>query len=1206
MNEIRPNEVHIDYLLGKLPEAQRDALERELEQDPDLLAELQKVEATEDSMLQWLRDSFPAARYQNDPHLQALMENLENSVAELASGKGEAGPVRTTSPVEPLTHETRAVHGSQDDTSQDGHSGHLAPPPLKRLGRYRIESTIGQGGMGAVYLAHDEKLDRPVAMKIPFMGVQADQQVLERFMQEARSAASLHHRNICPIHDVGEIDGQPYLTMAFISGKTLATWVDQPHSASEIITVISKVARALHQAHQQGVIHRDLKPANIMIDDEGEPVVMDFGLARRESDNDQPQLTQAGQIMGTPAYMPPEQIAGHTEEMGPPCDIYALGVILYELLTGKRPFDGNLMQLMSQIALESPPALRTINDQIDPQLESIVLKSLEKQPGDRWDSMLAFAEALEAWQPKSTPSKEPPAIWRRWPLIAAGLLGIIGLVWAAVILLKVETSEGTIVLEIDQPELAGAVVSVDGQKKITIETGEGKEPIEITADEKTHTLKVTKGGFETFTKQFSVKAGKQETIRVRLEATPDSPTSPTHATQIGEAPKYDPSPPPNLGTWEPFGTADVNRMFPGRKIVGAKTLPGLVFTPAKIEGIKRWNVTTHWPHDEIIAIAYSPDGKLFALGSSDGTRIYDAEKLTIQKILPSTNWPLQSISWRPDGERLMVNGTCWSVDGKLEANNHLPSGLTPDVSVYSPDGTLVVSGRGRDKQIVLHDLDSGKFKTITSESAFAGPPAWSPDSERFATVHRSREIRIWSRLGELQATVDGLDAFSVEDKVAYIQWSPDGKWIGLADGIQGVVHRIGADGKRGEPIKVGGYPVYRFSWSADGKRVHPHAAVSPEGTRMISMISGTKSLTFSERDVTTHRTGQADFPFAGLAWNPNGDSFITGKSRGFDRWSSTGAYLETLEKSFWVNQRIAYQPGGDLVALCGPAVDEVLLGNAQKGFKRIVAGGYRSLSWSADGRYLAAARYTEVLEIYDSTGVKTAEIHGAEDSRLAGYFAPDKLLLVVWDITHGTLQLCSPTTDWKLRPIEGLEKDCGHPYWSPDGQFLYVNKVGVLKSEMDGSFTKISTSLSDLSSGPENIFSSWTPNGKEFLWAYGTNLRKYQVADGRLLKSFYYDVDNCSALSHHPTRNLFTTCHTNSTIITWNGQTMEPYWQTVMLPGEKAITFTAAGQILHGDRAVVDEHLAYYYETDDGKIKTVTPSEFEKLIGESLFAPAAN
>lgn len=516
MTETGQNKVHIDYLLGKLPEAQRDALERELEQNPDLLAELQKVEATEDSMLQWLRDSFPAARYQNDPHLQALLKNLENSVADLASGNEEAGPVRTTSPLEPLTHETRAIHGSQDDTSRDGRVGHVAPPPPKRLGRYRIESTIGQGGMGAVYLAHDEKLDRPVAMKIPFMGVQADQQVLERFLQEARSAASLHHRNICPIHDVGEIDGQPYLTMAFISGKTLATWVDEPHSPGEIIAVISKVARALHQAHEQGVIHRDLKPANIMIDDEGEPVVMDFGLARRDSDDDQPQLTQAGQIMGTPAYMPPEQISGRTEEMGPPCDIYALGVILYELLTGKRPFNGNFMQLMSQIALESPPALRTINDQIDPQLETIVLKSLEKQPSDRWDSMLAFAEALEGWQPSNAPSKEPPTTWRRWPLIAAGLLGVIGLVWAAAVLIKIDTEAGTIVLEIDDPSAIGAVVTVDG-KTIKIDQ-QGQLPIQVTADEKEHMLKVTKGGFETFTEKFSVKSGGKESIRVRLIA----------------------------------------------------------------------------------------------------------------------------------------------------------------------------------------------------------------------------------------------------------------------------------------------------------------------------------------------------------------------------------------------------------------------------------------------------------------------------------------------------------------------------------------------------------------------------------------------------------------------------------------------------------------------------------------------------------------
>ncbi|MCR9119699.1 MAG: SUMF1/EgtB/PvdO family nonheme iron enzyme, partial [bacterium] len=171
---------------------------------------------------------------------------------------------------------------------------------------------------------------------------------------------------------------------------------------------------------------------------------------------------------------------------------------------------------MSQIALESPPALRTINDQIDPQLETIVLKSLEKQPSDRWDSMLAFAEALEAWRPSNAPSKEPPTTKRRWPLIAAGLLGVIGLVWAAAVLIKIDTEAGTIVLEIDDPSAIGAVVTVDG-KTIKINQ-QGQLPIQVTADEKEQMLKVTKGGFETFTEKFSVKSGGKESIRVRLVA----------------------------------------------------------------------------------------------------------------------------------------------------------------------------------------------------------------------------------------------------------------------------------------------------------------------------------------------------------------------------------------------------------------------------------------------------------------------------------------------------------------------------------------------------------------------------------------------------------------------------------------------------------------------------------------------------------------
>src|SRR5262249_15635325 len=217
------------------------------------------------------------------------------------------------------------------------------PPPVpEQFGRYRILKLLGGGAMGRVYLAHDTQLDRRVALKIPYIRPDDGPEILTRFYREARSAATLRHPHICPVYDVGESDGTPYLTMAFIDGPTLGEVLRRqgPMKQADAARMVHKLAGALEEAHAHGVIHRDLKPSNVMIDKRGEPVVMDFGLALR-TDQDA-RLTSPGSVLGTPAYMPPEQVKGDLKTMGPGCDIYSLGVILYELLTGHLPFRGTM------------------------------------------------------------------------------------------------------------------------------------------------------------------------------------------------------------------------------------------------------------------------------------------------------------------------------------------------------------------------------------------------------------------------------------------------------------------------------------------------------------------------------------------------------------------------------------------------------------------------------------------------------------------------------------------------------------------------------------------------------------------------------------------------------------------------------------------------------------------------------------------------
>lgn len=267
------------------------------------------------------------------------------------------------------------------------------------FGRYRILKLLGRGGMGSVYLAHDSALGRDVAIKIPDLSGPDAVDLKERFSREARAAATLHHPNICPVYDVGEFDGQPYLTMRYVEGRPLTKFIhpERPQNPRTVAVVIRKLAVGLAEAHRHGIVHRDLKPANIMMDGRNEPIVMDFGLARQMGGANDKKVTQSGMIVGTPAYMSPEQITGDPAQIDARTDIWSLGVILFEMLTGQLPYDGNVLQIIGAIQHVEPPVVLERRTGLPERLNQICRKMMTRDRTERYQDMTEVANDLAAW-----------------------------------------------------------------------------------------------------------------------------------------------------------------------------------------------------------------------------------------------------------------------------------------------------------------------------------------------------------------------------------------------------------------------------------------------------------------------------------------------------------------------------------------------------------------------------------------------------------------------------------------------------------------------------------------------------------------------------------------------------------------------------------------------------------------------------------------
>jgi WD40 repeat protein/tRNA A-37 threonylcarbamoyl transferase component Bud32 len=1023
------------------------ASEREQRLNEVLAAYLEAVEAGQrPNQQEWL------VRY---PDLATELADFFANQERLAD---LAAPMRAAPVEAPLTRE--AVTLRPEPSAANG-------PPLgtriRYFGDYELLEEIARGGMGVVYKARQVSLNRLVALKMILAGQLASESDVQRFKTEAEAAANLDHPNIVPIYEVGEHDGQHYFSMKLIEGGSLANAIAQRSGAKDqkeqqsAARLVATVARAVHHAHQRGILHRDLKPGNILLDAHGHPHVTDFGLARRvEGGSD---LTRSGAIVGTPSYMAPEQ-ARAEKGLSTAIDVYSLGAILYELLTGRPPFQAATpLDTVLQLLDREPERPRALNPRVDRDLETICQKCLEKDPQRRFGTAEALAIDLEHWLAGEPISARPVGnaerLWRwcnRNPAVAAlttavalALAGGAGLssyfaleavherdrandraeeAQASAERLRAEKRVSDSRLYIADMRLAQRAWE-DAHIGRLLELLEGQRP------ERTGDI-----DFRAFEWHYWWRLSHSEILSLRghadlVHSVAFSPDGKRLASGSSDR---------KLKVWDAASgqetltlkghadwVASVAFSPDGKRIVsgsGDKTLK--VWDAAS--GQETLTLKGH--ADWVFSVAFSPDGKRIASGSGDGTlKVWDAASGQTTMTLKGHLGPVLSVAFSPDGKRLASGSgdetlKVWDVASGQETltlEGHADSVFSV---AFSPDGKRIVSGSG-DGTLKVWDAASGQETlTLKGHAQLVFSVAFSPDGKRIASGSSDGTLKVWDAAsGQETLTLKGHNA-----DIMCVAFSPDGKRIvsGSGDKTLKVWDETSAQG----PLSLKGHTgkVARIAFSPDGKRL---ASASYDHTLKVwDAASGQETLTLTE---------QLDLG-AGVAFSPDGKRLASGNmDQTLKVWDvASGQETLTLKGHTGGVRSVAFSPDGKRL-LSSSGDDTVKVWDATSGQETLTplkAGWVHDMAFSPDGKCLAGGSRDQTLKVWDvASGQETLTLEGHTGEVACIAFSPDGKRLAsgsrdqtlkVWDVASGQETLT-------LKGHTGGVRSVG---FSPDGKRL--------------------------------------------------------------------------------------------------------------------------------------------------------------------------